>query len=74
VPTAPDYFGRIVLSWASKHPKDERVPEALHLVVKSTRFGCSDAASGDYSRSAFRLLHARYPDTAWAKMTPFWFR
>jgi hypothetical protein len=74
VPTAPDYFGRIVLSWASKHPKDERVPEALHLVVKSTRFGCGDAASGDYSRSAFRLLHARYPDTAWAKMTPFWFR
>jgi hypothetical protein len=46
VPAAPYYFGGIVLRWASKHLKDERVPEALHLVVKSTRLGCTDSDSG----------------------------
>jgi hypothetical protein len=74
VPTAPDYFGKTVLSWAGKNPSDERVPEALHLVVKSTRFGCTDSDSGRYSRAAFRMLHSRYADTNWAKSTPYWYR
>ncbi|MGA2262263.1 MAG: hypothetical protein ABSH28_12595 [Acidobacteriota bacterium] len=72
--TAPDYFGRIVLAYAAKHPGDARVPEALHLVVKSTRYGCNDADSGRYSQSAFALLHGKYENTQWAKMTPFWFK
>jgi hypothetical protein len=74
VPTAPDYFGKIVLSWAAKHPEDERVPEALHRLVQSTRLGCTDSESGRYSRSAFQLLHTKYPNTDWAKHTPYWFR
>jgi hypothetical protein len=50
------------------------VPEALHLVVKATRFGCTDDATGRYSRDAFQLLHKKYEDTKWAKITPFWYR
>jgi hypothetical protein len=70
----PDFLGRTVLAWAARHPEDERVPQALHLVVKATRFGCNEAGTWRYSQSAFRLLHTRYPDTRWAKMTPYWFR
>jgi hypothetical protein len=74
IPSAPNYFAKSVLAWAEKHPKDERVPEALHLVVKSTRFGCADSRTGSYSRAAFQMLHSRYPNTSWAKSTPYWFR
>lgn len=72
--TAPNFFGRIVLKYAAKHPDDARVPEALHLVVKSTRYGCNDADSGRFSQAAFTLLHGKYENTQWAKMTPFWFK
>jgi hypothetical protein len=74
VPTAPDYFGRILIPWARNHPKDDRVPEVLHLIVKATRLGCTDKESGKYSREAFQLLHSKYPDTTWAKQTPYWYR
>src|SRR5438309_4049308 len=38
---APNYLCREVISWAVKHPMDQRVPEALYLAVKSTRYGCT---------------------------------
>jgi hypothetical protein len=74
VETAPNHLGKIVLLWAAKNPQDPRVPEALHLVVKATRFGCTDDNSGRYSREAFQLLHKRYAGTPWAKMTPYWYK
>jgi len=69
---APSYLSRHVLDWAQKHPDDPRVPEALHLAVRSTRYGCVDAATS-YSKQAFQLLHRRYPDSSWAKKTPYWY-
>jgi|WetSurMetagenome_2_1015567.scaffolds.fasta_scaffold828404_1 hypothetical protein len=74
VPTAPDYFGKIVIPWAKKHPADSRAPEALHLTVKATRFGRTDSESGKLSREAFQLLHSKYANTEWAKKTPYWYR
>jgi hypothetical protein len=74
VPTAPTFFGKIVIPWARKHPADDRVPEALHLVVKSTRFGCPDKESGTYSQAAFQLLHSKYPNSPWTQETPHWFK
>jgi hypothetical protein len=71
--TAPNFLGKIVLSWAAKHPRDERIPEALY-VVRAGRYGCSDAGSWRYSRDAFRLLHKQYEESAWAKMTKYWYR
>ena len=70
----PVYMGRIVLEWAKAHPDDQRLPEALHLVVRATRYGCSDDQTGTISKQAFDLLHARYPDSTWAKQTPYWFK
>ncbi len=72
--TAPNYFCRIAIAWADKTPTDPRAPEALHLAVRSTRFGCTDAETGRWSKAAYDLLHRRYPNTTWAKNTKYWFK
>jgi hypothetical protein len=72
--TAPNYFCRIAIAWAEKNPADPRSPEALHLAVRSTRFGCTDAETGRWSKAAYDLLHQRYPNTTWAKNTKYWFK
>ena len=74
IPAAPSWLGRETIAWAKVHPNDPRVPQALHLVVRATRYGCLDADSGKYSRQAFTLLHSRYPNNSWAKKTPYWYK
>src|SRR5581483_8624537 len=72
--TAPNYLGRSVIAWAKEHPSDARSPEALHLTVRATRYGCTNDESRDYSYGAFQLLDKKYPENEWTKKTPFWFR
>ncbi|HET7114607.1 MAG TPA: tetratricopeptide repeat protein, partial [Pyrinomonadaceae bacterium] len=70
---APNYISQQVIQWANRSPDDPRVPEALHLAVNTTRFGCTDEQSGRWSKAAFDLLHRKYPNTPWAKKTKYWF-
>ena len=70
---APNYIAKEVIQWANSHPNDARVPEALHLAVKTTRYGCGDADTGRWSKAAFDLLHRKYPNSPWTKQTPYWF-
>jgi hypothetical protein len=72
--TAPNYFCRIAIAWTEKNPADPRSPEALHLAVRSTRYGCTDDQTGRWSKAAYDLLHSRYPNTTWAKNTKYWFK
>ncbi len=72
--TAPNYLCRVAIDWANKNPNDPRAPEALHLAVRSTRFGCTDQETGKWSKAAFDLLHRKYPNTTWAKNTKYWFK
>ena len=72
--TAPNYLCRIAIEWAQKTPNDPRAPEALHLAVRSTRYGCTDKDTGRWSKAAFDFLHSRYPNTTWAKNTKYWFK
>ncbi len=74
IDAAPNYLSRQVLAWAEKRSNDPRVPEALHLAVKSTRYGCTDKDSGKWSKAAFDFLHKRYPNNPWTKKTPYWFK
>ena len=74
VPTAPDWLAARTLAFAQAHPQDPRVPEALHLVVRATRYGCTGGQTGDFSHRAFDLLHRLYAATEWAAKTPFWFK
>jgi hypothetical protein len=71
---APNLLARAVIDWANKAPTDPRVPEALHLAVKSTRYGCTDKNTARWSKAAFDLLHKRYPKSVWTKRTPYWFK
>lgn len=69
----PNYIAEIVLPWAEAHQDDPRVPEALYLLVKATRYGCGNDDTHAYSKAAFKLLHKRYPKSTWAKGTPYYF-
>jgi hypothetical protein len=71
---APNYLAKQVIAWVEKHLADPRGPEALHLVVKTTRYGCTDKASGRWSKAAYDLLHKRFATSTWAKKTPYWFK
>jgi hypothetical protein len=69
---APDYLCRETLAWARAHPEDPRVPEALHLAVRTTRYTYGQRTS-TFPKQAFALLHTRYPKSKWAALTPFWY-
>jgi hypothetical protein len=71
---APNYISREVIQWANSHPTDPRVPEALHLAVRTTRYGCTDKDSARWSKAAWDLLHRKYPNSPWTKKTPYWFK
>lgn len=64
---------RQVLARAKSHPDDPRVPEALSLAIKGTRYTCGDDDTARLARQAFQLLHRRYAETQWARDTPYWY-
>lgn len=68
VTNATDYLGNIVMRWAAQHPRDPRLPQALHMLVRSSRGGCIDDTK--LSASAFRHLHRHFPNDSWTKETP----
>jgi tetratricopeptide (TPR) repeat protein len=75
--SAPRWLGEFTINWAKAHPDDPRVPEALHNVVRSWRYGCTETDQIDapnYSKDAFEILHTSYPDNDWTKKTPYWFK
>jgi hypothetical protein len=72
--SGPDFLGRRLMAWARRHPDDPRVPGALYTVVRLPHLGCPTTQTGEFSRAAFRLLHARYPNTPEAKKTKYWYR
>ena len=74
IPSGVDWLGALTLAFAAAHPDDPRVPEALHLVVRASRYSIPGEHTAGFSYRAFTLLHRRYPDTEWAHKTPYWFR
>lgn len=68
---APNFLADEVLGYAKLHPSDERVPQALHLVVRSTRYGCRDGETTKWSEKSFRLLHEQYPKSEWTMKTKY---
>jgi hypothetical protein len=71
---APDYLAAEAVAWGKANPSDPRVPEALALAVKSTRFGCVGPKTGEVSKAAFDLLHSLYPTSSWTSQTKYWFK
>ncbi len=77
VECAPQILSERVIAWVrnSKPPASRAgQAEALANAITSTRWGCNrNGGHASYSREAFRLLHALFPDSAEAKQTPYWF-
>ncbi len=71
---APNYLCAEAVRWANAKPGDPRVPEALHLAVKSTRYGCTNDDTGKFSKQAYDLLHRKYPKSTWAEKTKYWYK
>jgi hypothetical protein len=71
--TAPNYLAAQAVAYATRKPDDPRAAEALHLAVRSTRYGCKDDETTQFSRQAFQLLHKRYPASEWAKKTKYYY-
>ena len=69
----PTYLGTIVKNYAVSHRQDARVPKALHLTVRASRFGCHDSLTTMISKEAFQLLHKHYAETSWAKRTKYYY-
>ncbi|MEW5686918.1 MAG: hypothetical protein AB1942_18525 [Pseudomonadota bacterium] len=59
-----------MLDFARANPGHAQVPEALYWLVRVGRWGGSHERSG---KRAFELLHARYPQSAWAKRSPYFY-
>lgn len=68
-----NYLAAQAAQWAMLKPDEKRLPEALHLAVKATRYGCQNCATGKASRAAFDLLTKRYKNSEWKKKTAYWF-
>lgn len=58
------------LAWVAAHPRDPRAAEALYRLNRVGRWG---GGANHLSKRAFRLLHARYPGTIWAKRSPYYY-
>jgi len=82
IPSGPRYLTERVIGeesgnrfrfWRSSAMR-ARSAERLHLAVRSTRYGCRrDGPHGAYSQEAWGILHRDYPESTWAKATPYWF-
>ncbi|HEU0135643.1 MAG TPA: hypothetical protein VFR28_12545, partial [Allosphingosinicella sp.] len=58
------------LAYVAAHPRDPRSPEMLHRLIRVARWGANHDRLG---RRAFQLLHSRYPGSAWAKRSPYYY-
>ncbi len=69
----PTYVLRIVVRWAKERPADPRLPEALARAIATTRWSCGETQTRAAAATAFKLLHAKYGKTKWAKETRYWY-
>jgi hypothetical protein len=58
------------LAGAAARPGDPRSPEMLYWLIHVARWGGNHDHLG---RRAFRLLHTRYPESAWARRSPYYY-
>jgi hypothetical protein len=71
---APDFLCSEAIDQATAHPDDDRAPEALYRCLRAVHLGCSDSQSTALARSAFVMLHHRYPKSEWAEKGKLWYK
>jgi hypothetical protein len=68
---SPTYLANEAVRLADELPSDPRVPEILHLAVRLTHYGCTDAGSPAASTAAYQALHRKFKGSTWAQKTPY---
>lgn len=69
---ATDYLCAETVAFARLHRGDPRVPEALHLAVRTSRYTYNSKPTR-FPKQAFELLHSWYPKSPWTAQTPYWY-
>ena len=69
-----NYLAAEASKWATQIPTEKRLPNALYLAVKATRYGCQNCETVKVSKAAFDILKTRFGNTPWKKKTPYWFK
>ena len=70
---APVGLGKAVLDWSTKSPQDPRIPEALHLAVRATKFCNHTNETSAVSKQAYAVLHNKYPKNPWTAKTKYYY-
>jgi hypothetical protein len=83
LPDSPDFLGQRIIDYAKQHPDDPDVPESLALVVRAFHYDCQTSDPNvpydqrskfsAIGKTAFELLHQRYPKSPWAAKTPYYY-
>ena len=71
---APNFLCTEAIEQAKSHPSDERAPEALYRCLRAVHLGCSNDEGTALAKSAFQLLHRRFPDSPWAEKGKVWYK
>lgn len=72
---APDLMCAEAIREAPLSPNDERVPEALFRCINAVHLAVSSGdRTNDLAKTAYALLHRRYPDSTWARENRFWYK
>ena len=71
---APNFLCTEAIDQAKSQPNDDRAPEALYQCTRAVHLGCTNSKSDDLAKSAFLLLHHRYPDSPWAEKGKLWYK
>lgn len=66
-------LSKYVLAYWKNNPKDTRIPEALHLCVRASKFGEKNAISTKYSKECFQVLHRHFPKSTWTNQTEYYY-
>lgn len=66
-------LGKAVLAWTEKSPQDPRLPEALHLAVRATKFCDHTNETSAISKKLFTVLHNKYPKSPWTAKTKYYY-
>jgi hypothetical protein len=74
LPDGTDYLSSEAIAWARERPNDIDAAEALAHVVEGGRWTCKRSRNLALSRRAFQTLHRLFPQSKWAKQTPYWYR
>jgi len=71
---APNYLCSAAIEHTRSHPDDDRNPRALYRCLTAVHLGCSNDHGTELARSAFQLLHRRYPNSVWSEKGNIWYR